>query len=76
MSQVALSTPKEDGSLENLGGGEFMRRNYATPPPVKHVPKVEKPVETSKPHRWSSGTADDWESKLFGKKEPPKNGKT
>lgn len=76
VSQVALGTPR-DGSLENLGGGEFLRRNYATPPPVKsssirssdhqitssHAPPPEKP------ERWSTGPVDDWETKLFGKQQ-------
>jgi len=69
VSQVALSasTP-QDGSLENLGGGEFLRRNYATPPPSKPQ-KVEPKVNNkTQQQRWSSGPVDDWESKLFGKK--------
>jgi hypothetical protein len=64
VSQAAISTPK-DGSLENLGGGEFLRRNYATPPPSKPQRHENKPSE--KPQRWSAGPVDDWESKLFGK---------
>ncbi|CAL8104819.1 unnamed protein product [Orchesella dallaii] len=64
VSQVALSSPR-DGSLENLGGGEFLRRNYATPPPVKPKRASDPPPE--KPERWSTGPIDDWETKLFGK---------
>jgi len=66
-SQATLPNPKE-GSLENLGGSDLMRRNY-TPPPAKQVTIPEKPSEP-KPtlNRWSAGPIDDWESKLFGKK--------
>jgi len=64
VSQVALSTPKDEGSLENLGGGEFLRRNYATPP--KQPAKPER-LDKKPQQRLSSGPVDDWEAKLFGK---------
>ncbi|CAG7827069.1 unnamed protein product [Allacma fusca] len=64
VSQVALSSPK-DGSLENLGGGEFLRRNYNTPPPGK--PPRTPTAPAPEPHRWSAGPIDEWDAKLFGK---------
>lgn len=68
VSQVALSTPKEEGSLENLGGGEFMRKNYVTPPKVKQEQRIiDKLSEIKPPNRKSGGPVDDWEAKLFGK---------
>ena len=70
VSQVALSTPK-DGSLENLGGGEFLRRNYNTPPHGKgpRTPVISNPPENN---RWSTGPVDEWDAKLFGKIENSK----
>ena len=51
--------------MENLGGGEFLRRNYATPPPKKPSRKTDPAPE--KPERWNAAPVDDWETKLFGK---------
>jgi len=43
-------------SLENLAGGEFLRRSSVTPPakPPRSSPEKEK-------------TVDEWEQKLFGR---------
>lgn len=43
-----------DGSLENLAGGEVLRRNTSNAPPKK-------------PPRFESKPVDEWEQKLYGK---------
>jgi len=60
--------------LENLGGGEFLRRSYATPPPGKpsRLPTAyesaeEKNLKSNGTGGGGAGPIDDWESKLFGR---------
>jgi len=67
----AMSTPK-DGSLENLGGGEFLRKSYATPPPrtLKAPPPVARTEEPKTTSGKETNHIDDWESKLFGRQGP------
>jgi hypothetical protein len=46
-------------SLENLAGGEFLRRSSGTPPA--------KPPRNSPEKEGEKKAADEWEEKIFGR---------
>lgn len=69
-SHSSLAISQRDGSLENLGGGEFLRRNYATPPPpqqLKSTSTMDKEIVSGSNAGFAADSFDDWEAKLFGK---------
>lgn len=73
MGIVSNTSTPLNGSLENLGGGEFLRRSIATPTggsirgtPAGSVRGISKPPRT--PSMRSNLVLDEWEAKLLGKK--------
>jgi len=66
MSQSAISSSK-NVSLENLGGGEFLRKNNGTPPRGKPQRPVSASFQSSPVQSTKLSPIDDWEAKLFSK---------